>query len=101
MARGVGERLQRSASYIVLNEVDYPASRDDLVAAAEDSEAPVETLNFLRALPDRIYRDPDEVLRQFAEADARAGMGLRGGIHHRGDIAKEMTEPPGDRPHHP
>jgi len=99
MAFGVGERPERSASYI-LQQVDYPATRDEIVRVAEDSEAPTDTLNFLRRLPNREYRDPDDVLRQFAEAEARAGMGTRD-VHHRGDLGKEMTEPPDDHAHHP
>jgi len=100
MARGVGERPERSPSYI-LQQVDYPTTRQELVRAAEDSDAPVDTINFLKSLPDRQYRDPDDVLRQFAEAEARFGMGPGREVHHRGDIGKEMTEPPGDHPHHP
>ena len=100
MARGIGERPERSASYI-LQQVDYPASREDLVQAAEDEQAPVDTLNFLRSLPDRQYRDPDDVLRQFAEADARFGMGPGREVHHRGNIGKDMTEPPGEHANEP
>lgn len=101
MARGIGERPANSPSYI-LQQVDYPATRDDLVQAAEDEDANVDTINFLKSLPDRQYRDPDEVLRQFAEADARFGMGNRDTGTHRGDIGKETTEPPGqDTANHP
>jgi hypothetical protein len=102
MARGIGERPEKSPSYI-LQQVDYPASREDLVQAAEDGEAPVDTINFLKSLPDRTYRDPDEVLRQFAEADARFGMGSGriDEVHHRGNIGKDMTEPPGEPANEP
>ena len=95
MARGVGERLQRSASYIITEEVEYPATRDDLVSAAEDAEAPVDAINFLKSLPDRTYRDPDDVLRQFAEGSAAFGMGPGREHNPRGDIGKEITEPAG------
>lgn len=92
MARGIGERPANSPAYI-LQQVDYPATREDLVSAAEDEHADVDTINFLKSLPDRQYRDPDDVLRQFAEADARFGMGNRGAGTHRGNIGKETTEP--------
>lgn len=102
MARGIGENPARSPSYI-LQQVDYPATREDLVRAAEDEDAPVDTINFLKSLPDRQYRDPDEVLRQFAEADARFGFGNRkDAVNHRGNIGKDMTEPPdSDHANHP
>lgn len=99
MAFGTGERPERSPAAI-LQQVDYPASRNDLVLAAEDAGAPVDTINFLKSLPDREFADADEALRWFAEADARAGMGTRD-VHHRGDIGKEMTEPPGEHARHP
>lgn len=98
MARGVGERPERSPA-AMLRRVDYPATREDLVLAAADEEAPPETINFLKSLPDRTYESQDEVLRYFAEAEARFGvMGVK---LHRGDIGKEMTEPPGEEAHHP
>lgn len=100
MGRGIGERPERSPSYI-LQQVDYPCTRDDLVRAAEDDQAPVDTLNFLRALPDRQYQDPDEVLRQFAEADLRFAMGGRPLDVHRGNIGKDMHEPKGGPMNHP
>jgi len=99
MAFGTGERPERSPAAI-LQQVDYPASREDLVLAAEDAEAPVDTINFLKSLPDLEFPNADEALRWFAEADARAGMGTSD-VHHRGDIGKEMTEPPGGHAHHP
>lgn len=100
MARGIGERPERSPSYI-LQQVDYPASREDLVQAAEDGEAPVDTINFLKSLPDRQYRDPDDVLRQFAAADARFGMGPGRESIGRGNIGKDITEPPGQTANEP
>ncbi len=99
MAFGTDERPERSPAAI-LQMVDYPATRQDFVLAAEDSDAPADTINFLRFMPDREYQSADEALRYFAEADGRIGVG-RQDIHHRGDIGKEMTEPTGDHPLHP
>lgn len=98
MARGVGERPERSPA-AMLRRVDYPATREDLVQAAADEEAPADTINFLKSLPNRTYQSRDEVLRYFAEAEAR--FGVTGVKLHRGDIGKEMTEPPGEEAHHP
>ncbi|MFO7155065.1 MAG: DUF2795 domain-containing protein [Pseudomonadota bacterium] len=98
MARGVGERPERSPAAI-LRRVEYPATREDLVQAAADEEAPAETINFLRSLPDRTYESPEDALRYFAEAEARFGVtGVRLG---RGDLGKETTEPPGEPARHP
>src|SRR5512146_100029 len=60
MARGVGEQPERSPSAI-LSEVEYPISRDDLAFAAAEAGAPVDAINFLRSLPDRIYTSPTDV----------------------------------------
>jgi hypothetical protein len=44
-----------------LGGVDYPASRDELVAAAQESGADEETLQALRDLPAKDYEDPTDV----------------------------------------
>lgn len=100
MAFGVDERPERSPAAI-LQSIDFPATRDALVLTAEDSDSPVEVINFLKSLPDRLYLSADDCLREFAEADARAGMGPGREVHHRGDIGKEMTEPREGPPRHP
>lgn len=90
MARGVGERPERSPAAI-LSEVEYPISRDDLALAAAESDAPADAINFLRSLPNRIYTSPNDVLRQFGEAGARFGL-FSTDVRHRGDIGKEAVE---------
>lgn len=102
MAFGIGERPGNSAGEII-QRVDYPATKQDLVEAAADEEAPPDTINFFNSLPDRTYSDPDDVRREFAEADARFGMwGARDeDINHRGDIGREMNEPRGGHISHP
>lgn len=90
MARGVGERPERSPSAI-LSEVEYPISRDELVQAAGEQGAPADAINFLRSLPDRIYTSPTDVLRQFGEGAARFGS-FTGEVRHRGDLGKEAVE---------
>ncbi|MBB4689093.1 DUF2795 domain-containing protein [Amycolatopsis jiangsuensis] len=44
--------------------VDYPAKRDDLVAAAERNGANSDTLQVLRGLPDRTYDGPSGVNKE-------------------------------------
>lgn len=74
MARGIGEDPNRSpASHIA--QVEFPASREEIVETAEDNEAPVEVINFFKCLPKVSYRSAEEVLRDFAEAERRFGLG--------------------------
>jgi hypothetical protein len=99
MAFGVGERPERSPAAILFT-VEYPISRDDLVTAAAESEADRNAINFLRALPDRIYTSPADVQRQFGEAEARFGLN-RTDVRHRGDLAKEAVETGANPTRHP
>ncbi len=99
MARGVGERPERSPSAI-LSEVEYPISRDDLATAAAEEGAPVDAINFLRSLPDRMYDSPNDVMREFGEAGARFGL-FSTDVRHRGDIGKEAVETGAARTRHP
>ena len=99
MAFGTGERPEKSPASVV-HTVEYPISRDELVAAAGDAEAGMAVLNFLRSLPDRIYTSPSDVERQYAEAGARFGMGTRD-VRHRGDLGKEAVETGANATRHP
>ena len=100
MARGIGERPERSPASI-LSEVEYPISRGDLAQAAAENDAPVDAINFLNSLPDRIYTSPNDVLREFGEGSARFGIftgAASGDIRHREDIGKEAVETGGVPP---
>ncbi len=46
-----------------LNRVDFPASKEDLVVHAEQSNAPEDVQKALRTLPPVDYRNVDEVIR--------------------------------------
>ncbi len=74
MARGIGEDPNRSPAWHIA-QVEYPATRDELVGTAEDSEAPAEVINFLKSLPKERYGSAEEVLRDFAEAERRFALG--------------------------
>lgn len=52
-----------------LGGIDYPASRDDLVAHAERSGADEAVLSQLRELPDRSYDGPNAVSQAYAKTD--------------------------------
>ena len=98
MARGTGEPLERSPS-AVLDQVEYPISRDDLANAAAEAGFERDAINFLKSLPDRIYQSPTDVLREFGEADARFGMGTRE-VRHRGNLGRDAIETGDDPTHH-
>ena|SRR5947209_12359654 len=98
MARGIGEDPNRSpASQIA--QVEFPASRDEIIQTAEDNEAPVDVINFFKCLPKDNYRSAEEVLRDFAEAERRFGLGnLADDRSHRENIGKVAAE---DQAKHP
>jgi hypothetical protein len=52
-----------------LSGVDYPADRDQLVAAAESNGADSETLELLRGLPERTYEGPSGVSKEISRED--------------------------------
>jgi hypothetical protein len=99
MARGTGESRGGSPSAL-LSQVEYPISRDELATAAAEAELDADAINFVKSLPDRIYQSPSEVLREFAEADARFGLGTRD-VRHRGDLGKEAVETGANPTRHP
>ena len=72
MAHGIGEPLSRNID-THLQAVSYPTSREELVLAAEDGDAPLEVINFLKALPHAAYLSLRQVHRDFAEAARRMG----------------------------
>jgi hypothetical protein len=101
MARGIGENPARSPA-AHLQAVEYPATRDELVQTAADSEAPVEVINFLKSLPKERYASYEEVLRDFAEAERRFGVGnLAEDGRSREDIGKKAVESSDAPTHHP
>ena len=99
MARGIGEDPRRSPAANVA-QVEFPATRDDLVETAEDNEAPVEVINFFKCLPKDSYGSQEEVLRDFAEAERRMATGNADPRGRRDDIGRGAArDAPG--PRHP
>lgn len=49
---------------VLLNKTEFPVSKRDLVSFAEHSEIDTEVLNTLEGLPDHIYENKDDVVRQ-------------------------------------
>lgn len=52
-----------------LGGVDYPATQDDLVAAAESNGADEEALEALRSLTDRSFDSPTDVTSAVADGN--------------------------------
>jgi hypothetical protein len=79
-----------------LGEVDFPATRDELVLAAKEAEAPIAVRKALRAMPPVEYRNKAEVARS-AKTDvtdlteAQRATRLRDRKHER--IALSEREP--------
>jgi hypothetical protein len=99
MAFGIGERTERSPAAILFT-VEYPISRDELVTAAGEAEAGRDVINFMLSLPDRIYTSPNDVQREFSEAEARFGMNSDD-VRHRGNIGKDAVETGANPTRHP
>ncbi len=59
--------------------VSFPTDKQDLVAFATDAGLDVDTLNLVRALPDRAYSSRNDVWRAWSEAMRRVAGGAR---HH-------------------
>jgi len=79
-----------------LDSVDYPATREQIVAAAADSGAFVDIINVLKSLPREEYQSREEAMRDLAEAARRfASGGLRdddGVDRDRRNIGRDLVE---------
>jgi hypothetical protein len=87
MAKGIGENPSRSPAFI-LSELVFPASRAEIVETAEDSDAPVAVINFLKSLPKERYQSQEEALRDFAEAERRFAGGTAGEHGQRENLGR-------------
>ena len=81
-----------------LGEVDYPADKDALVAAAERHGAPEEVLRALRTVPPGIdYAHADEVVRSLRPSSLpRTDGGTHAAEHARADARAAFTGHPAD-----
>jgi hypothetical protein len=95
MARGIGENPARSPAWNVA-QVEYPATREEIVETAAGNEAPAEVINFLKSLPKARYNSVEEVLRDFAEAERVFGLGYipdpRNRRENLGKVAAEKAK---------
>jgi hypothetical protein len=89
-----------------LDSVDYPATREQIVAAAEDNGAYVDIINVLKSLPQEEYQSREDVMRDLAEAARRFALGGRrydddGVDRDRRNIGRDLVEgaPDGNQRH--
>jgi hypothetical protein len=80
-----------------LADVDYPAGKEDLVAAAERAGAPEAVIRGLRAIPPVDYRSRAEVMRS-VPVDPGAGRSAsraaeQARTHAPAGLAEHMREP--------
>lgn len=77
MAHGIAEDPALSPA-THLDEVEFPIWKEMLVKIAADNGASVDVINLFKSLPRNRYYSKEEVLRDFAEAARRFGMGNPG-----------------------
>jgi len=89
-----------------LEAVEYPTTRELLVEAAEDGEAPVDIINLFKSLPQEAYSSRRDVMRDLAEAARRFATGGLldddGVDRDRRNIGRDLVESElGDNRGHP
>lgn len=52
-----------------LSGVQYPASKDDLLARAQDNDASQDVFDVLNELPDQEYESPAQVSKEIARVE--------------------------------
>lgn len=68
MTRGVGGHSPANVQKY-LKGVDYPASKDDLLLAARNNEAPQEVLDTIEDLPAEEFGGPQDVMKAYGELE--------------------------------
>jgi len=84
------QRSQTEHEHFLFEGIEYPTNKEELVAFATDAIHDTDTLNLVRALPDREYFDRDDIWRAMGEASRRFGLGHDDGAQ-RDDIGKQWT----------
>jgi hypothetical protein len=89
-----------------LRNADFPATKEELIRAAQDAGAPDDVIKALRAIPPEEYRNRDEVARSVpvdpaADRDLSPGQvaeaGRRSRHHHPQRVsqyARDVPKPP-------
>ena len=77
-AEALNRLLNKTTEY--LNEVQYPAHKRDLVAAAEARDAPEPVLAVLKQLPDKTYASHNDLVALFVDTQGRPSRGNDDGL---------------------
>jgi hypothetical protein len=77
--------------HFIFEGLDFPVQKADLVEFVTDAEYDQDTLNLIRALPDREYMSQDDVWRSIGEATRVFGGGGRNIGVPRDNIGKQAT----------
>lgn len=72
----INRLLNETTEY--LNEVEYPADKGDLLAAAKSRDAPPEVVAVLEQLPEKTYRTHNDLVALFVDTDGATGGGSQG-----------------------
>ena len=68
MTRGVGGHSPANVQKY-LRDVEYPASKDDLLQQAKRNSAPQEILDTIERLPEDQFGGPQEVMKGYGEIE--------------------------------
>ena len=82
---------QPTHHHFLFEGVTYPTDKQDLVDFATDAELDVDTLNLVRALPDREFFSRDDIWRAWAEAMRKVAGGARTLGRPRDDLGVAAT----------
>lgn len=77
--------------HFIFEGVEFPVSKAELVGFVTDLASDVDTMNLIRALPDREYASAHDVWRSIGEATRKFGSGQRDLGQPRDDIGKQAT----------
>src|SRR3954452_24178573 len=81
-----------------LDDIDYPASKEQIVAHAEQNRAPQEAMRALRALPLADYRNEGEVMRSLptdpaaSEGQTAEDKANQARQRHRSGVAEHLRD---------
>lgn len=68
MTRGLGGQSPANVQKY-LRDVEYPASKQDLLAQAKRNDAPKEILDTLQRIPEEQFGGPQDVMKGYGELE--------------------------------
>ncbi|MGE0653439.1 MAG: DUF2795 domain-containing protein [Alphaproteobacteria bacterium] len=76
MTRGLGGRSPANVTHHLAG-MDFPASKDDLIRRARETQAPPEVLEELQAFPDDEFGSMADVMAAYGDANEEISSGDR------------------------